>query len=175
MRHSSSNSKETPSDLPIHKKYHSGTDYTTMSLPKTYKRAAFVEAGQPLKVDTAPLKMPGAGEILVKVEACGVCHSDVFVQYNVWGAGFPMVPGHEIIGRVAALGEGVNGWKNGDRIGGSWHGGHDGTCDTCKQGLPQFCQPFVVNGVTKDGGCKYFPHAFPFLPCNCSRRGFLSH
>ncbi|KAK8097497.1 hypothetical protein PG984_016636 [Apiospora sp. TS-2023a] len=123
-----------------------------MTLPKTYKQAAFKEQGGPLVVETVPLKLPGPGEILVKVEACGVCHSDVFAQHNAWGAGFPMVPGHEFIGRVAAVGEGVQGWELGQRIGGAWHGGHDGSCDMCKQGLYQFCQPFVVNGVTKEGG-----------------------
>ncbi|KAI0442993.1 alcohol dehydrogenase GroES-like domain-containing protein [Xylaria telfairii] len=123
-----------------------------MSLPKTYKQAAFKELGGPLVIETVPLKMPASGEILVKVEACGVCHSEVFAQNNVWGAGFPVVPGHEIIGRVAAVGDAVQGWSVGQRIGGAWHGGHDGSCELCKQGLYQFCQPYVVNGVTKDGG-----------------------
>jgi hypothetical protein len=127
---------------------------TTMSLPKTYKRAAFREQGGPLTVDEVPLKLPGDGQILIKVEACGVCHSDVFVQYNVWGVGFPMAPGHEIIGRVAAVGAGVEGWKAGDRVGGAWHGGQCQNCDRCKAGLIQFCEPYVVNGVTQEGGCK---------------------
>jgi hypothetical protein len=126
-----------------------------MSLPKTIKRAVFNEAGGPLVFEEVPLTLPGPGEILTKVEACGVCHSDVFAQYNAWGAGFPVVPGHEIIGTVASLGEGVQGWKVGDRIGGAWHGGHDGSCDKCREGLYQFCEPYIVNGVTKDGGCKH--------------------
>lgn len=128
---------------------------TNMSLPKTYKQAAFKEMGGPLVLEQVPLKLPGKGEILVKVEACGVCHSDMFPKHNAWGAGFPLVPGHEYIGKVAAVGEGITGWKEGDGIGGCWHGGMCETCDNCKQGLYQFCQPYIVNGVTKNGGCEY--------------------
>jgi len=127
-----------------------------MSLPKTYKQAAFHETGGSLVVSEVPLKEPGAGEILIKVEACGVCHSDVQPQNNLWGAGFPMVPGHEVIGTVAAVGEGVGGWKQGDRIGAAWHGGMCNSCDMCKQGLYQFCAPYQVNGVTQNGGCRVF-------------------
>lgn len=72
------------------------------------------------------MALPGKGEVLVKVEACDVCFSDMFAQNNYMGAGFPIVPGHKIIGYVAALGEGVTRWKVGDRIGGGWHGDHDG-------------------------------------------------
>ncbi|KAH8894511.1 alcohol dehydrogenase GroES-like domain-containing protein [Thozetella sp. PMI_491] len=123
-----------------------------MSLPKTYKQAAFKTLGGGLTIEEVPLVMPEPDQILVKVEASGVCHSDVFVQHNLWGAGFPMVPGHEIVGRVAALGDGVVGWKIGDRVGGGWHGGHDGTCENCRDGFYQFCQPYIVNGVTRNGG-----------------------
>jgi D-arabinose 1-dehydrogenase-like Zn-dependent alcohol dehydrogenase len=96
------------------------------SLPKTFKKAAFTEQGSRLSIGEAPLQLPGKNEVLVKVEACGVCHSDTFVQGNAYGIGFPLTPGHEVIGRVAAVGEDVKAWKVGDRIGGGWHGGHDG-------------------------------------------------
>jgi D-arabinose 1-dehydrogenase-like Zn-dependent alcohol dehydrogenase len=91
-----------------------------MALPVSIRRAAFKEAGGGLVIESVPVEMPQPGQILVKVEACGVCHSEVLAQYDAWGFGFPIVPGHEIIGRVAALGEGVQGWKVGDRIGGGW-------------------------------------------------------
>ncbi|KAK4098941.1 GroES-like protein [Parathielavia hyrcaniae] len=123
-----------------------------MSLPTTFKRAAFTEAGAPLAIGDVPLQQPGENEVLVKVEACGVCHSDMSVQRNDFGAGFPKTPGHEIIGRVAAVGEGVTKWKVGDRIGAGWHGGHDGTCGACKKGLYQMCENEPINGVTRDGG-----------------------
>ncbi|KAI1393286.1 putative alcohol dehydrogenase [Hypoxylon trugodes] len=123
-----------------------------MSLPKTYKRAVFITKGQPLVVEETPLVLPGDEEILVKVEACGVCYSDVFPQHNIMGGGFPLCPGHEIIGKVAAVGGGVKAWKVGDRVGAGWHGGHDGTCTACRKGWYQMCDNQVVNGVTKNGG-----------------------
>lgn len=128
-----------------------------MSLPSTYKQAVFKSKGGPLTMEDTPLKQPGHGEILVKVEACGVCHSDMFAQYDVFYQGFPRVPGHEIIGKVAAVGEGVDGWKAGDRIGAGWYGGHDGTCYGCQNGWTASCDRGVINGITKDGGCKFHP------------------
>ncbi|CAJ2514121.1 Uu.00g022400.m01.CDS01 [Anthostomella pinea] len=123
-----------------------------MSLPKTYKRAVFTEKGKPLSIEQTPMKLPGDGEVLVKVEACGVCHSDMFAQQNIFGAGFPLCPGHEVIGKVAAVGNGVTAWKVGDRVGGGWHGGHDNSCAACKKGFFQMCDNQVINGETKDGG-----------------------
>ncbi|PLB54584.1 alcohol dehydrogenase [Aspergillus steynii IBT 23096] len=123
-----------------------------MSLPQTYKHAIFKSLGAPLVIEEVPLTPPGPNEILVKVEACGVCFSDMFVQNNIMGAGFPLVPGHEIVGRVAAVGASVSGWTAGDRIGGAWHGGHDGTCKACRKGMFQMCDEAVVNGETKNGG-----------------------
>ncbi|KAI1804310.1 putative alcohol dehydrogenase [Daldinia bambusicola] len=123
-----------------------------MSLPKTFKRAVFLEKGADLVVQETPLVLPGDNEVLVKVEACGVCYSDYYGQYNVMGGGFPICPGHEIIGRVAAVGDSVKRWKVGDRVGGGWHGGHDETCTACNEGWFQMCDNQVINGVTKNGG-----------------------
>jgi D-arabinose 1-dehydrogenase-like Zn-dependent alcohol dehydrogenase len=128
-----------------------------MSLPTTYKRAVFTAPGIPLTIESVPLKLPAADEILVKVEACGVCYSDVYAQNNAFGGGFPIVPGHEIIGHVAAIGEKVEGWTVGDRIGAGWHGGHDGMCVGCKAGYFQMCDDEKVNGGTRDGGCEFTP------------------
>ncbi|KAL2192785.1 chaperonin 10-like protein [Corynascus similis CBS 632.67] len=123
-----------------------------MTLPKTYKQAAFKSQGAALTIEEVELRLPGPGEVLVKVEACGVCYSDVMAQHNLMGAGFPIVPGHEIIGHVAAVGDGVKTWKVGDRVGAGWHGGHDGTCFACKKGMHQMCDNQVINGATKAGG-----------------------
>ncbi|KAK3321302.1 chaperonin 10-like protein [Cercophora scortea] len=123
-----------------------------MSLPQTYKHAVFKSAGADLEIEEVNLKLPSKGELLVKVEACGVCYSDCFAQNNVMGGGFPIVPGHEIIGRVVALGDNVMGWAIGDRVGAGWHGGHDGTCGPCKQGWPHMCDNQAVNGETRNGG-----------------------
>ncbi|RYP59773.1 hypothetical protein DL771_010751 [Monosporascus sp. 5C6A] len=81
------------------------------SLPTTYLRAVFKGANEKLTLEQTPLKQPGSNEILVKVEACGVCHSDKFAQQNTFGGGFPRVPGHEIIGRIVAVGPQVSQWK----------------------------------------------------------------
>ncbi|KAH8428590.1 uncharacterized protein LDX57_006286 [Aspergillus melleus] len=123
-----------------------------MALPQTYKQAVFKSLGAPLVIEEVPMTPPGPNEILVKVEACGVCYSDMFAQNNIMGAGFPLVPGHEIVGHVAAVGGNVSGWKAGDRIGGAWHGGHDGTCKACRKGFFQMCDQAQVNGETKNGG-----------------------
>ncbi|KAI0884828.1 alcohol dehydrogenase GroES-like domain-containing protein [Annulohypoxylon maeteangense] len=123
-----------------------------MALPKSYRQASFKAIGENLVLEDVPLNMPGAGEILVKVEACGVCHTDVCAQFNYLGGGFPIVPGHEIVGKVAAIGEEVTGWNVGDRIGAGYHGGQDGTCDQCLQNWPQMCDNPIANGINRNGG-----------------------
>ena len=96
---------------------------------------------------------PGRGQVRIKVEACGVCHSDVVVKEGIWtGITFPRVPGHEIAGRVDALGADVKNWKEGQRVGVGWHGGHDFTCEMCRRGDFILCQNEKVTGVTIDGG-----------------------
>ncbi|KAI0385303.1 chaperonin 10-like protein [Hypomontagnella monticulosa] len=125
-----------------------------MSLPKSYKQAAFKAKGEELVIEDVPLRQPGEGEILIKVDACGICHTDMYAQENRFGGGFPIVPGHEIIGRVAAIGDNVTGWKIGDRIAGGYHGGHDGTCAQCLQQWPQMCDNPIANGINRNGGCK---------------------
>lgn len=94
------------------------------SLPKTYK-AAFIESkgAEKLTLKDVDLKQPDKGQILVKVLACGVCHSDEFERQGNLGNEFPRVPGHEIVGEVVAVGEGVTRFKGGERVGGPWHGG----------------------------------------------------
>ena len=121
-------------------------------LPKTYKAAVFEKANAPLTLKDVPMKEPSAGEVLVKVIATGVCHSDAGVQAGAFGNSFPIIPGHEVIGNIAAIGDGEKRWKVGDRVGGPWHGGHDGVCKQCQRGQFQMCQNSAVNGVTKDGG-----------------------
>lgn len=99
-----------------------------MALPKTYKAAVFEKANAPFVLKDVELKQPSAGEVLIKVLACGVCHSDAGVRDGSFGNGFPIIPGHEFIGDVAAVPQGEKKWKVGDRVGGPWHGGHDGVC-----------------------------------------------
>jgi len=78
---------------------------------------------------------PGAGQVRVKVEACGICHSDVLVKEGLWpGLQYPRVPGHEVAGRIDAVGENVTAWTSGQRVGVGWHGGHCFVCDLCRRG-----------------------------------------
>lgn len=94
------------------------------SLPKTYKAASFESKGaDKLTLKDVDLKQPEKGQILVKILACGVCHSDEFERQGHLGNDFPRVPGHEIVGDVVAVGEGVTRFKGGERVGGPWHGG----------------------------------------------------
>ncbi|KAF5606485.1 general amidase [Fusarium subglutinans] len=123
-----------------------------MSLPKTYKAASFDESGSELILKEVELQQPGPGFILAKVLACGVCHSDSWVQQGRFGDLFPRVPGHELVGDVVAVGDGVSKFTVGERVGGAWHGGHDGTCRSCQTGSFQLCDNGVINGVTMDGG-----------------------
>ena len=97
---------------------------------------------------------PGSGFVRVKVEACGICHSDSFTKQGLWpGIRYPRVPGHEIAGTIDALGTGVAGWKAGQRVGVGWHGGHCGYCDSCRRGDFVTCQIAAqVPGITYDGG-----------------------
>lgn len=123
-----------------------------MKLPKTYKAAVFEKAGAPLTLKDVPMKEPQDGEVLVKVLATGVCRSDESVQQGIFGNNFPIVPGHETIGDVVAVGPREHKWKVGDRVGAPWHGGHDNECKQCQRGQFQMCQNEAINGVTRDGG-----------------------
>ena len=97
---------------------------------------------------------PGAGEVLVRVQACGVCHSDVLAKEGGYpGVTYPAVPGHEIAGVIEALGEGVRGWEIGRRVGVGWFGGNCGYCQWCRGGeLMFFCENMAIPGITADGG-----------------------
>ncbi|KAM0438548.1 hypothetical protein ACHAPT_001298 [Fusarium lateritium] len=122
------------------------------SLPKTYKACVLEKANAPFILRDLPLQQPSRGQILVKVLACGVCFSDVAVATGHLGDIFPRVPGHEIVGDVVQIGEGVTGFQDGDRVGGPWHGGHDQTCRQCQRAQFQMCSNKDVNGVSRDGG-----------------------
>ncbi len=96
---------------------------------------------------------PGAGSVRIKVEACGICHSDSLVKEGTFpGIQYPRVPGHEVVGLIDAIGSGVAGWTPGQRVGVGWHGGHCGDCDACRRGDFFACQYAQVTGVTRDGG-----------------------
>ncbi|CAM1504885.1 Fc.00g024760.m01.CDS01 [Cosmosporella sp. VM-42] len=122
------------------------------SLPKTYKAVVIDKANAPFDLKDVELKHPAKGQVLVKVLACGVCFSDLATVGGHMGDVFPRVPGHEIVGDVVEVGEGVSNFKGGERVGGPWHGGHDGQCRQCQRSQFQMCDAKAVNGVTQDGG-----------------------
>lgn len=96
---------------------------------------------------------PGRGQVRIKVEACGICHSDALVKEGYWpGIQYPRVPGHEIAGRIDALGPNVTLWKPGQRVGVGWHGGHCFQCDPCRRGDFMLCQFEKITAIHFDGG-----------------------
>ncbi len=111
------------------------------------------EAGGDFELVEREVPTPGRGEALVKVHACGVCHSDAMAVEGAFpGVSFPVVPGHEVAGEIAALGEGVEGWEQGQRVGVGWFGGNCGHCDACRHGDLIACTNMGIPGVTEDGG-----------------------
>ena len=111
-------------------------------------------ANGPLEIVEREIPEPVAGSVRIKVEACGICHSDSVTKEGTWpGIQYPRVPGHEIAGIVDAIGAGVAGWKEGQRVGVGWHGGHCGYCDSCRRGDFVTCQVAPqVPGIAYDGG-----------------------
>ena len=128
---------------------------STPTLPKTYTAVVVEQVNGPFVFREFPLEAPKDGQVLVKVLVCGVCHSDSMAYEGKHGS-LPRILGHEIVGDVAAIPSTEKKWKIGDRVGGAWHGGHDGTCQSCVKGYNQMCENQKVNGMTKDGGCKSF-------------------
>jgi len=108
----------------------------------------------PLELVERQIPEPGPGSVRVKVQACGICHSDSVTKEGIWpGIQFPRVPGHEVAGTIDALGSGVAGWRAGQRAGVGWHGGHCGYCDSCRRGDFVTCQIAPqIPGITYDGG-----------------------
>jgi D-arabinose 1-dehydrogenase-like Zn-dependent alcohol dehydrogenase len=120
---------------------------------KRMRAAQISKAGGDWELVEREIPEPGAGEVRVKVEACGICHSDMFVKDGLWpGLQYPRIPGHEIAGRIDALGAGVSEWKTDQRVGVGWHGGHCFKCDNCRRGDFILCRSAKVTGISHDGG-----------------------
>src|SRR5438093_3359995 len=113
--------------------------------------------GAPFDVVKREMPAPGPNQVRVKVQACGVCHSDVLTKEGLWpGIQYPRVPGHEVAGIVDEVGAGVTAWKKGQRVGVGWHGGHDGTCRECRRGDFRNCRNQKIAGISYDGGYQEF-------------------
>jgi alcohol dehydrogenase, propanol-preferring len=118
----------------------------------TYKAVEVYEPGR-FRVVERPLSEPGAGQVRIRVEACGICHTDATTVTGTYpGLTLPRVPGHEVVGRIETLGAGVSQWKIGQRVGVGLLGGEDGVCEPCRRGDIVNCQNPVTLGVTVDGG-----------------------
>jgi D-arabinose 1-dehydrogenase-like Zn-dependent alcohol dehydrogenase len=121
-------------------------------------RAAQVpKGGADFQIVDREIPKPGGGQVRIKVQACGVCHSDVLTKEGAWpGIQYPRVPGHEVAGIIDELGVGVSEWKTGQRVGVGWHGGHDGTCFSCRRGDFRNCRNQKIAGISYDGGYQQF-------------------
>jgi D-arabinose 1-dehydrogenase-like Zn-dependent alcohol dehydrogenase len=110
-------------------------------------------AGADFQLVEREIPEPGAGHVRIRVQACGICHSDALTKDGHWpGIEYPRVPGHEVAGVIDALGAGVTGWRQGQRVGVGWHGGHDNICPECRRGDFRNCRNLKVAGISYDGG-----------------------
>lgn len=121
------------------------------------KAAQVSKPGADFEIVEREIPKPGAGQVRIKVQACGVCHSDALTKEGTWpGIQYPRVPGHEVAGIIDEVGAGVSEWKKGQRAGVGWHGGHDGTCRACRRGDFRNCRDLKVPGISYDGGYQQY-------------------
>jgi D-arabinose 1-dehydrogenase-like Zn-dependent alcohol dehydrogenase len=124
---------------------------------KPMKAVQVPKPGADFEIVEREVPKPSAGQVRLKVLACGICHSDVLTKEGSWpGIQYPRVPGHEIVGTIDELGAGVSEWKKEQRVGVGWHGGHDGTCFYCRRGDFRNCVNLKVPGISYDGGYEQY-------------------
>ena len=131
------------------------------------------EKGGALESMQRDLPQVGAGQLRIKVEACGICRGDELCRNGHWpGMTYPRVPGHEVIGIVDEVGEDVVGWSKGQRVGAGWIGAHCQQCDACKRGNIAACETGSINGLLRDGGYAQYmtipAHVAVRIPDNCT-------
>ena len=123
----------------------------------TMKAAQISKPGEGFQIVEREIPRPDAGQVRIKVLACGVCHSDVLTVEGGWpGIQYPRVPGHEVAGVIDEVGVGVSAWKKGQRVGVGWHGGQDNTCRECRRGDFRNCQNVKITGLSYDGGYQQY-------------------
>src|SRR6266849_2709205 len=117
------------------------------------KVAQVPKPGADFEIVEREIPNPTAGHVRIRVQACGICHSDSLTKEGYWpGIQYPRVPGHEVAGVIDEVGSGVTGWKKGQRVGVGWHGGQDGTCLPCRRGDFANCRNLKISGISYDGG-----------------------
>jgi D-arabinose 1-dehydrogenase-like Zn-dependent alcohol dehydrogenase len=130
---------------------------TTRVEAGTMKVAQISKPGGEFELVEREIPKPGVGQVLIKVQACGVCHSDSLTKEGSWpGIQYPRIPGHEVAGVIDEVGAGVTVWKKGQRAGVGWHGGHDNTCRECRRGDFRNCRNAKVAGISYDGGYQQY-------------------
>ena len=113
--------------------------------------------GADFQIVEREIPTPGPGHVRIRVQACGICHSDSLTKEGTWpGIQYPRVPGHEVAGVIDERGPGVSEWKTGQRVGVGWHGGQDGTCPSCRRGDFRNCRNLKIPGITYDGGYQQY-------------------
>ena len=113
--------------------------------------------GSDFQIVEREIPTPGAGQVRIKVQACGICHSDSLTKEGTWpGIQYPRVPGHEVAGVIDERGPGVSEWRTGQRVGVGWHGGQDGTCPSCRRGDFRNCRNLKIPGISYDGGYQQY-------------------
>ncbi len=121
------------------------------------KAAQIPKPGADFEIVEREIPNPGPGEVRIKVQACGICHSDVLTKEGAWpGIQYPRVPGHEVAGVIDEVGAGVSAWKKGQRVGVGWHGGQDNTCPSCRRGDFRNCRNLKIPGISYDGGYQQY-------------------
>jgi D-arabinose 1-dehydrogenase-like Zn-dependent alcohol dehydrogenase len=123
----------------------------------TMKAAQIPKSGAEFQIVEREIPEPGAGHVRIKVQACGVCHSDSLTVEGAWpGIQYPRIPGHEVAGIIDEVGAGVSAWEKGQRVGVGWHGGQDNTCRECRRGDFRNCQNLKIPGISYDGGYQQY-------------------
>ena len=130
---------------------------TTKVATAPMKVAQVPSPGAEFQIVEREIPTPDAGQVRIKVQACGVCHSDVLTKDgSLPGIQYPRVPGHEVVGVIDEVGAGVSAWTMGQRVGVGWHGGHDGTCASCRRGDFGNCVNMKIAGISYDGGYQQY-------------------
>ncbi|MGA8526099.1 MAG: alcohol dehydrogenase catalytic domain-containing protein, partial [Candidatus Sulfotelmatobacter sp.] len=131
---------------------------TVVPMKMTQMKVAQVpKPGADFEIVEREIPKPDARQVRIKVQACGVCHSDVLTKEGLWaGIQYPRVPGHEVAGVIDEVGADVSEWTKGQRVGVGWHGGHDGTCRECRRGDFGNCRNMKICGVSYDGGYEQY-------------------
>jgi D-arabinose 1-dehydrogenase-like Zn-dependent alcohol dehydrogenase len=123
----------------------------------TMKVAQVSGPGADFQIVEREVPEPQPGHVRIRVQACGVCHSDVLTKEGLWpGIQYPRIPGHEVAGIIDDVGAGVSAWRKGHRVGVGWHGGHDNTCRECRRGDFGNCRNMKIAGISYDGGYQQY-------------------